>query len=104
MLAAAVLAILYVLKSDIDNSRGHIEFKGRFYHSLEQLLEENDDVIGCGPRMTVADAERGYYDAREGMQIVCFSSEIESDALFLQNQALRDEYERSKEPIATLPD
>ena len=105
LVAALVLAILSVLISDTDkSSRGHIEFNGRYYHSLEELFEENSDVIGCGPRMTTADAERGYYDAREGMQTVCFSSEEESDNLYRQNQALRDNYEANNKANAALQD
>ncbi len=102
LLGAFMMALLYMLANANNTSGGRIEFQGRYYGSLEELMEENSNVIGCGPRMTIADLERGYYDAREGMQIVCFSSHEESDNLYRQNEALRDKYELAAEMNAEL--
>lgn len=93
LIAAFAIATLYVCFKILGNSAGRLEYRGRYYSSLDELFETHSEVIGCGPRMTVTDLKRGYYDAREGIQIVCFSSHEESDNLYQHNLALRENYE-----------
>ena len=100
LIAAFVVVLLYISANIHGNADRRLEYQGRYYASIDELFEENSEVIGCGPRTTAADLERGYYDAREGMEIVCFSNHEESNNLYRQNQALRDSYELAAETKA----
>lgn len=81
------------------NLEGRIEFHGRHYNSLEEILQEQSSasytqapsLLGCGPRMTREVLIRGYYDFRVD-SVVCFSSHSESDRLYAKNKALILEY------------